>query len=63
LKPIIEGIVAANPKAVLEYKAGKQNALQFLIGQCMKATKGSANPGMLAKILEEILMYQGRPDT
>ena len=38
-----------------EFKAGKQASLQFLIGQAMKATKGSANPEMLKTILLEQL--------
>ena len=37
-------------RGVDEYKAGKQASLQFLIGQAMKATKGSANPEMLKTI-------------
>ncbi len=55
LMPAIEKILAENAKAVAEYKAGKQASLQFLIGQCMKATKGAANPEMLKKILLEKL--------
>ena len=48
-------IIKNNPKAVEEYKAGKTASLQFLIGQAMKATKGSANPGILSKIFLEKL--------
>ena len=55
LIPIIEEIIKSNPKAVEEYKAGKTASLQFLIGQAMKATKGSANPGILSKIFLEKL--------
>ena len=55
LVPIIEKIVADNGKVVSEYKAGKVASLQFLIGQAMKATKGSANPEMLKKLLIEKL--------
>lgn len=55
LLPAVEKILAENAKAVAEYKAGKQASLQFLIGQCMKATKGSANPEMLRNILLEKL--------
>ena len=50
LTKIIADIIVANQKAVDEYKAGKQASLQFLIGQGMKATKGSANPEMLKSI-------------
>jgi len=40
---------------VKEYKEGKGQALQFLIGQGMKETKGSANPEVLKKLFEEVL--------
>ncbi len=55
LKKIIEGIVTEQSKAVSEYKAGKAASLQFLIGQAMKITKGSANPELLRKIFIEVL--------
>ncbi len=51
LVPIIDDILAANPTVVAEFKSGKEAVLQFLVGQGMKATKGSANPGMLAELL------------
>jgi aspartyl-tRNA(Asn)/glutamyl-tRNA(Gln) amidotransferase subunit B len=47
LKPIVEKIVVENPTVAADYKAGKQAALQFFIGQGMKASKGSANPEAL----------------
>jgi aspartyl-tRNA(Asn)/glutamyl-tRNA(Gln) amidotransferase subunit B len=49
--PIIEDIIKNNDKVVTEYKAGKVASLQFLIGQAMKATKGSANPEVIKKLL------------
>lgn len=52
---IINSIVAEQTKVVAEYKAGKVASLQFLIGQAMKKTKGSANPEMLKKLFIEIL--------
>jgi aspartyl-tRNA(Asn)/glutamyl-tRNA(Gln) amidotransferase subunit B len=55
INPIIEKIITDNAKVVAEYKAGKVASLQFLIGQAMKATKGSANPEVLKKILVEKL--------
>ncbi|MBX4188413.1 MAG: Asp-tRNA(Asn)/Glu-tRNA(Gln) amidotransferase subunit GatB, partial [Candidatus Doudnabacteria bacterium] len=55
LKEIITKIIGANPSVVSDYKAGKQAALQYLVGQAMKETKGSANPGILQKLfLEEV---------
>lgn len=55
LKSVIEEIVEANPQSVADYKAGKEKAIGFLVGQSMKATKGKANPGIINKILKEIL--------
>ena len=45
----------ANPKAVADYKGGKENALMSLVGQIMKETKGSANPEVVKKLLEKLL--------
>ena len=39
----------------VEYKAGKEASLKFLIGQCMKVTKGSGNPEILAELLKKRL--------
>jgi len=55
LEPIILGVIGSNPKVVEEYKAGKLASLQFLIGQIMKMTKGSANPEIIKKVLLERL--------
>lgn len=55
LRSTIEGIVAANPQSVADYHAGKKKAIGFLVGQTMKAMKGKADPGMVNKILAEIL--------
>jgi len=51
LEKIIDEILAQNQKVVLDYQNGKTNALQFLIGQVIKETKGRANP----KIVEELI--------
>ena len=55
LKKVIEKIIGSNPKVVEEYKAGKESVLQFLIGQGMKETKGSANPEILKAVTLELL--------
>ena len=55
LRSTIEEIIAANPKSVEDYHSGKEKALGFLVGQTMKAMKGKANPGMVNKILKELL--------
>lgn len=55
LKKIMTEVVAQNTKAVADYRAGKVAALQSLVGQGMKATKGGANPEILKKIVLELL--------
>lgn len=55
IKKVIQQIIDENASVVSEYKAGKQASLQFLIGQAMKATKGSANPSMVKDILTTLL--------
>ncbi|MDP3790200.1 MAG: Asp-tRNA(Asn)/Glu-tRNA(Gln) amidotransferase subunit GatB [Candidatus Omnitrophota bacterium] len=52
LENIIEKVIKANDKSVSAYKGGKKNALEYLIGQIMKETRGKANP----KIVNEILV-------
>ncbi len=55
LSGIIEEVLAANPQSVEDYRAGKERALGFLVGQIMKATKGQANPGKVNQLLKEKL--------
>jgi aspartyl-tRNA(Asn)/glutamyl-tRNA(Gln) amidotransferase subunit B len=55
LAPIIEKVISDNLPVVAEYKKGKTTSIQFLIGQAMKATKGSANPEVVKKLLTEKL--------
>lgn len=55
LKKLVQSVVEANPVVVTEYKAGKGKSIQFLVGQAMKESKGSANPGVLLEILKEML--------
>ncbi len=52
---IVEGVIAANPQSVADYKAGKDKAIGFLVGQIMKQTKGRANPDMVNTLLRERL--------
>ena len=55
IKEVVVKILEANPQSVADYKAGKDKALGFLVGQAMKETKGKANPQMLNKLfLEEL---------
>lgn len=55
LRRIIEEVVANNPQSVEDYHNGKDKAIGFLVGQTMKATQGKANPGIINKILKDIL--------
>ncbi len=55
LEGIIKEIIEANPTVVAEYKAGKETAIQFFVGQGMKATKGSANPALLLESFKKAL--------
>ena len=55
IKEVVDKIIANNPQSVADYKAGKDRALGFLVGQAMKETKGKANPQMLNKMFLEIL--------
>jgi aspartyl-tRNA(Asn)/glutamyl-tRNA(Gln) amidotransferase subunit B len=51
----IADVLAANPDAVAQYRAGKTNAFGFLVGQAMKAMKGKANPKMINELLKAAL--------
>lgn len=55
LKSLIEEVIANNPKSVEDFKAGKEKAVGFLVGQIMKETKGQANPGVVNKLLKDEL--------
>ncbi|MGB8453463.1 MAG: Asp-tRNA(Asn)/Glu-tRNA(Gln) amidotransferase subunit GatB [Anaerocolumna sp.] len=55
LRSTIEKIIAANQASVDDYHGGKAKALGFLVGQTMKEMKGKADPGMINRILKELL--------
>ena len=55
LRRVIEEIVAENPQSVEDYRGGKEKAMGFLVGRAMRAMKGKADPGMVNKILKELL--------
>jgi aspartyl-tRNA(Asn)/glutamyl-tRNA(Gln) amidotransferase subunit B len=48
-------VLAANPKSVEEFRAGKEKAFNALVGQVMKATKGKANPQQVNELLRRRL--------
>lgn len=55
LGAVVREVIDANPKAVGDYRKGKENALQFLVGAAMARTKGQAKPETLRKLFEEAL--------
>lgn len=55
LERILDEVLAANPKSVEEFRAGKDKAFNALVGQAMKATKGKANPSQVNELLKKKL--------
>ena len=55
----VEEAIAENPRALEDYRAGKAGALNFLVGQVMKKTRGKADPAMLNRMLAEALKKRG----
>lgn len=55
LKNAVQAVIAANPGPANDYRAGKEAALQYLVGQGMKETRGAGNPGVLRELFIEAL--------
>jgi aspartyl-tRNA(Asn)/glutamyl-tRNA(Gln) amidotransferase subunit B len=55
IEAVAAEVIAANPKQVAEYRAGKTPLLAFFVGQVMKATKGKANPQLVNEVLKRLL--------
>ena len=55
LEAVVAKVLADNQKSVDDYHNGKTNALGFLMGQCMKATKGKGNPAMMKEMIMKAL--------
>jgi aspartyl-tRNA(Asn)/glutamyl-tRNA(Gln) amidotransferase subunit B len=55
LAAIVDEVVAANPKSVEEFRAGKDKAFNALVGQVMKASRGKANPAQVNDLLRQRL--------
>jgi len=55
IKKIIEEVITQNPRAVQDFKKGKKNAFQYLIGQIMAKTRGKANPQIVNNLLKDLL--------
>ena len=52
---LVQDVLAKNPKTIEDYKGGKKNVTGFLVGQCMKASKGQGNPQIINKLLAQEL--------
>ncbi len=52
---MVNDVLAQNPQSIVDYKAGKDRAMGFLVGQVMRVSKGKANPQMINKLLKEAL--------
>ncbi len=55
IRGMVDQVVLANPQAVADYKKGKENAVKFLVGQVMKASKGQVNPQKANELVAERL--------
>ncbi|MCZ8515161.1 Asp-tRNA(Asn)/Glu-tRNA(Gln) amidotransferase subunit GatB [Paenibacillus filicis] len=55
IKAVVDQVVTNSPQSVADFKAGKDKAVGFLVGQVMKETKGKANPGLVNKLILERL--------
>lgn len=55
LRKVVAEIIAANPQSVTDFKAGKEKAMGFLVGQTMRGMKGKADPAMVNAIVKELL--------
>ena len=53
LEKIVKDIIAKNIKAVEDYRSGKLNSFQFLVGQVMAATRGTAKPEKVKELLNK----------
>ena len=59
LEAMIDEVIAANPKQVEQYRAGKKSIAGFFVGQVMRASKGQANPALLNELVTKKLEGQG----
>lgn len=51
LQAMVDEVIAANPQSVADFKAGKDRAVGFLVGQIMKKSRGKANPAMVNEMI------------
>ncbi|MBM3378110.1 MAG: Asp-tRNA(Asn)/Glu-tRNA(Gln) amidotransferase GatCAB subunit B, partial [Betaproteobacteria bacterium] len=55
IESLIEEVLASQPKMVEEFRAGKDKALNALVGQVMKRSQGKANPQMVSDLMRQRL--------
>lgn len=55
LEELAKQILAANPKTITDYKNGKTNVIGFLVGQCMRQSKGQGNPAILQELILKMI--------
>ena len=55
IEEIVDKVLGDNPQSIEDFKAGKDRAFGFLVGQVMKASRGKANPQVVNKLLQEKL--------
>ena len=55
LGAVVADVISSYPNQVTQYKEGKEAVLKFLVGMAMKATEGSADPGVVETLLKEQL--------
>ena len=58
VQTVVEKVLSANPKSVEDYKAGKEKAFGFLVGQTMRELKGQASPQVVNETLRSLLGQQ-----
>lgn len=51
IEPIVDEVLQANPQSIADYKAGREKALAFLVGQVMKLTRGKASPAVVNELI------------
>ena len=55
IKKVVQEIIDTNPTVVEQYKGGKEQALNFLVGQVMRQTSGAASPDTVIKIIKKLI--------
>jgi aspartyl-tRNA(Asn)/glutamyl-tRNA(Gln) amidotransferase subunit B len=55
IEVLVDGVLAANPAIVADFRAGKTNVAGFLVGQVMKASRGKADPALVNELVQKKL--------